>query len=141
MEEAHAFTERDIEWLYRLPARAEVDGVVYVHGCWWSDVDSFAREPQEADELRVGPLHARTLVFGHSHIQFRRDGAKGNQLVNPGSAGMPLDGDTRAAWASWDGRDFTFQRTVYDVERVIAAARTHGPMAEQLVHRYSHASD
>ena len=28
------------------PERAEVDGVVYVHGCWHSDVDSFAREPQ-----------------------------------------------------------------------------------------------
>ena len=45
------FSDEEIEWLYRLPERAEVDGVVYVHGCWWSDVDSFAREPQDADEL------------------------------------------------------------------------------------------
>jgi predicted phosphodiesterase len=141
VEEARTFTDEDVEWLYRLPERAEIDGVVYVHGCWWSDVDSFAREPQEADELRVGPLRGRTLVFGHSHVQFRRIGAKGNELVNPGSAGMPLDGDTRAAWASWDGSDFTFHRTDYDRERVIAAARTHGPMADVLVHRYTHASD
>ena len=42
--------------------------------------------------------------------------------MNPGSAGMPLDGDTRAAWAMWDGNDFTFHRTEYDVERVVAAA-------------------
>ena len=75
------------------------------------------------------------------NVQFRRIGAKGNELVNPGSAGMPLDGDTRAAWASWDGSDFTFHRTDYDRERVIAAARTHGPMADVLVHRYTHASD
>src|SRR5215831_688961 len=26
------FAEDEIEWLYRLPERAEVDGVVYVHG-------------------------------------------------------------------------------------------------------------
>jgi predicted phosphodiesterase len=86
-------------------------------------------------------LHGRTLVFGHSHIQFRRSGAKNNALVNPGSAGMPLDGDTRAAWASWDGRDFTFHRTDYDRERVIDAARSSGEWSDVLVHRYTYASD
>jgi len=55
-DHVHRFSQEEIEWLYRLPERAEVDGVVYVHGCWWSDVDSFAPEPQPADELRVGPL-------------------------------------------------------------------------------------
>jgi diadenosine tetraphosphatase ApaH/serine/threonine PP2A family protein phosphatase len=139
--EAHAFTDQEIEWLYRLPERAEIDGVVYVHGCWWSDVDSFAAEPQEADELRVGPLTDRTLVFGHSHVQFRRRGAKANRLVNPGSVGMPLDGDTRAAWASWDGSEFTLYRTDYDVDRTIAAARETGDMSDVLVHRYTYASD
>jgi predicted phosphodiesterase len=135
------FSGEEIEWLYRLPERAEVDGVVYVHGCWWSDVDSFAREEQPADELRVGPLTGRTLVFGHSHVQFRRRGAKDNELVNPGSAGMPLDGDTRAAWATWDGAGFTFHRTEYDVERVIAAADGFGDMSDVLVHRYRYAAD
>ena len=112
-----------------------------MHGCWWSDVDSFAREPQDADELRVGPLTGRTLVFGHSHVQFRRRGPKDNELVNPGSAGMPLDGDTRVAWAMWDGGDFTFQRTEYDVERVVAAADGFGDMSDVLVRRYRNASD
>ena len=140
-EHTARFSENELEWLYRLPERAEVDGVVYVHGCYWSDVDSFAREPQDADELRVGPLYGRTLVFGHSHVQFRRSGAKGNELVNPGSVGMPLDGDTRAAWASWDGTDFTFHRTEYDLERVIEAARNIGERSEMLVHRYTYASD
>jgi predicted phosphodiesterase len=140
-DHVHRFSDEEIEWLYRLPPRAEVDGVVYVHGCWWSDVDSFAPETQPADELRVGPLTGRTLVFGHSHLQFRRKGAKDNELVNPGSAGMPLDGDTRAAWASWDGSDFTLHRTEYDVERIIAAAAGFGNMSDVLVHRYRHAAD
>jgi predicted phosphodiesterase len=140
-EHVARFREDEIERLYRLPERAEIDGVVYVHGCWWSDVDSFAREPQDSDELRVGPLIGRTLVFGHSHIQFRRSGPNDNELVNPGSAGMPLDGDTRAAWASWDGGDFAFHRTEYDLERVIAAARGTGDWSDVLVQRYTHASD
>jgi predicted phosphodiesterase len=140
-EHTARFSEDELEWLYRLPERAEVDRVVYVHGCYWSDVDSFAREPQDADELRVGPLYGRTLVFGHSHVQFRRSGAKGNELVNPGSVGMPLDGDTRAAWASWNGTDFTLHRTEYDVERLIEAARDMGEWSETLVHRYTYASD
>ena len=140
-EHAERFSDEEVEWLYRLPERAEIDRVVYVHGCYWSDVDSFAREPQDADELRVGPLHGRTLVFGHSHLQFRRSGAKNNELVNPGSVGMPLDGDRRAAWASWDGTDFTFHRTEYDVERTVAAASSLGEWGEQMIHRYRYASD
>ena len=38
---------------------------------------------------------------------------------------MPLDGDVRAAWATWDG-DFEFRRTEYDVERAAAAYRSMG---------------
>ena len=140
-DHVHRFSDDEIEWLYRLPERADVDGIAYVHGCWWSDVDSFAHEPQPADELRVGPLVGRTLVFGHSHVQFRRDGPKGNHLLNPGSAGMPLDGDTRAAWAMWDGKDFTLHRTEYDLDRIIAAADGFGGMSDVLVHRYRYASD
>lgn len=140
-EEGREYDDETTERLYRLPPRAEVDGVVYVHGCWHSDVDSFAVEPQDADVLRCGGLMGRTLVFGHSHLQFRRPGPNGNELVNPGSAGMPLDGDTRAAWASWDGSDFTFHRTEYDIERAVTAARELGERGEIIVHRYLNAAD
>jgi diadenosine tetraphosphatase ApaH/serine/threonine PP2A family protein phosphatase len=135
------FSEAEVERLYRLPERAEVDGVVYVHGCWHTDVDSFGAEPHETDELRVGTLMGRTLVFGHSHLQFRRPGPKDNELVNPGSVGMPLDGDTRAAWASWDGSDFTFHRIEYDIERSVAAARPFGEWGERMITRYTTAAD
>jgi predicted phosphodiesterase len=135
------FDEETIERLYRLPARAELDGVVYVHGCVLSDVDSFATEEQGSDVLRCGGLTGRTIVFGHSHLQFRRDGPNGNRLVNPGSVGMPLDGDTRAAWASWDGSDFTFHRTEYDVERAVDGAQDMGELGQMMIKRYTTASD
>jgi predicted phosphodiesterase len=135
------FDEGTIERLYRLPARAEVDGVVYVHGCVVSDVDSFATEPQDADVLRCGGVTGRTIVFGHSHLQFRRDGPRENTLVNPGSVGMPLDKDTRAAWATWDGSDFAFHRTEYDIDRAVDAAKGMGDFAEIVIKRYTTASD
>jgi predicted phosphodiesterase len=133
--------EEAVERLYRLPVRAEVDGVVYVHGCAISDVDSFATEPQDADVLRCGGLTGRMLVFGHSHLQFRREGPNGNTLVNPGSVGMPLDGDTRAAWAAWDGSDFVFHRTEYDIERAVDAAKGLGDFGQMMIKRYTTASD
>jgi diadenosine tetraphosphatase ApaH/serine/threonine PP2A family protein phosphatase len=120
-----AMPEEEIEWLYSLPEHAELDGVLYVHGSPLSDIDSFAPEPQPDEGRLLAGVRDRTIVFGHSHQQFRRPGPNGTDLFNPGSAGMPLDGDVRAAWAIWDG-DFAFRRTEYDVERAAAAYRSMG---------------
>ena len=114
-----------VEWLYALPAQAELDGNLYVHGSPLSDVESFAPEPQDHEGRMLAGVHDRTIVFGHSHQQFRRPGPDRTDLVNPGSVGMPLDGDPRAAWATWD-RAFVFRRTEYDHERAAAAYRTLG---------------
>jgi predicted phosphodiesterase len=115
-----------VDWLYGLPAQAELDGILFVHGSPLSDVDSFSPEPDEEEDQRLlAGVRARTVVFGHSHQQFRRLGPEGTELVNPGSGGMPLDGDVRAAWATWDG-DFRFRRTEYDVARAAAGYRSLG---------------
>jgi predicted phosphodiesterase len=118
-------SEQEIDWLFNLPVRAELDGILYVHGCPIADDESFPPQPADEDERLLGEEHDRTIVFGHSHQQFRRPGPRNTDLVNPGSVGMPLDGDVRAAWATWDG-DFTFRRTEYDVERAAAAYRALG---------------
>ena len=117
---AGSYPEELVDWLYALPPQAELDGILFVHGSPLADDDSFAAEPQDGEERLLAGVSGGTIVFGHSHLQFRRPGPDGTDLVNPGSAGMPLDGDVRAAWATWDG-DFTFRRTEYDVERAAAA--------------------
>ena len=131
-----------VERLYALPAEAEVDGILFVHGSPLSDVESFKRGlDEEFDRRLLAGVGGRTVVFGHSHLQFRRPGPDDSVLVNPGSVGMPLDGDVRAAWATWDG-DFAFHRAEYDVERAAAAARAlESPMREMMAHRYLTASD
>ena len=131
----------EVEWLYALPERAEVDGILYLHGSPLADDESFAPEPQDGEERLLAGEHDRTIVFGHSHQQFRRPGPNGTDLVNPGSVGMPLDGDVRAAWAIWDG-DFEFRRTGYDVERAAAAYRSMGgEFAEFAANRILRGSD
>jgi predicted phosphodiesterase len=117
--------DEEVRWLYALPPQAELDGMLYVHGSPLADDESFAAEPQEGEERLLAGVYSRTIVFGHSHLQFRRSGPSGTELVNPGSAGMPLDGDRRAAWATRNS-DFTFRRTEYDVERAAAAYRAMG---------------
>jgi diadenosine tetraphosphatase ApaH/serine/threonine PP2A family protein phosphatase len=119
--------EEEIDALYLLPERAELDGVLYVHGSPVSDVESFAAEPQKGEERMLAGEHDRTIVFGHSHLQFRRPGPDSTDLINPGSVGMPLDGDARAAWAVWRGDgELEFRRVEYDVEQAAAGYRSMG---------------
>jgi predicted phosphodiesterase len=133
----------DEGWLYSLQARVKLDGVLYVHGCPLRDDDSFAREPAEEDERRLDGVRDRTVVFGHSHIQFRRPGANGTDLLNPGSVGMPLDGDVRAAYAlrREDG-EFEFRRVAFDVERAASAYEAlGGPFGDMVAARIRKGSD
>jgi putative phosphoesterase len=135
--------EEVVEWLYALPTEAELDGVLYVHGSPLSDVDSFAPEPQEGEERMLDGVRDRLIVFGHSHQQFRRPGPDGTDLLNPGSVGMPLDGDTRAAWAvRTDDGEFTLRRTEYDVARAAEAyGRLGGDFGEFMSRRIARGSD
>ena len=132
----------DEGWLYSLQSRFEEDGVLYVHGSPLSDVESFAPEPGEDDERMLDGVRDRTVVFGHSHQQFVRPGPNGTTLINPGSAGMPLDGDVRAAYAlRGDDGEFEFRRVGYDVERAARAwekvGGTFGTFAAQRLRRGS----
>ena len=127
--------------LYELPERAELDGMLVCHGSPLSDVDSFARKPEDGEERLLVGEAGRTILFGHSHVQFRRPGPDGTLLVNPGSVGMPLDGDPRAAWALYEDGEIDLRRTEYDVERAAAQMRTFGEWAEPIVYRIEHGVD
>src|SRR5205807_9500382 len=74
----------------------------------------FPEHTDDEDELLDG-INDRRVVFGHTHLQFRRVRPDGVELINPGSVGMPLDGDTRAAFALIDEDDAVELRRVgYD---------------------------
>jgi predicted phosphodiesterase len=130
-----------VDRLYGLPEQAELDGVLVCHGSPLSDIETFAPQPEPGEERMLAGEANRTILFGHSHQQFERPGPNGTTLVNPGSVGMPLDGDTRGAWALYENGRFELRRTRYDLERAVAQMRTYGDWAETIVHRLEHASD
>jgi predicted phosphodiesterase len=116
----------DIDDLVGLPTLVERPDAFYCHGSPLSDVESFAPQADADDSRLLAGVKERQVVFGHSHIQFRRPGPDDTDLVNPGSVGMPLDGDTRAAWAiRGDNRDVDFRRTPYGVAPAVARMREY----------------
>jgi putative phosphoesterase len=104
--------------LAALPFDIREGDALYVHASTVSDMRSFMPEPaaDEDELLDAVPEGVKTLVFGHTHLAFRRE-ARGITLVNPGSVGFPFDGDPRAAYALVhdDGR-IEHRRVAYDHE-------------------------
>jgi putative phosphoesterase len=121
---AAALGEATTRRLVRLPFDVVEGDTRYCHASPISDLRSFAPEPTEDDEELLGGVAEARLVFGHTHLPFRRRAAAGTELVNPGSVGMPLDGDHRAAWAviDDDGR-VEHRRADYDHRRTVDAVR------------------
>jgi predicted phosphodiesterase len=130
-----------VERLYALPQQAEFGGIVVCHGSPISDIETFAPRMQAGEEQLLNGGIRRTILFGHSHVQFARQGPRGTMLVNPGSVGAPLDGDTRAAWALFHDGGIQFRRTAYDTEHAAAQMRSLGEWADPIVYRLEHASD
>ena len=94
------------------------------HGSPVSDVRSFLPEPAEDEEELLAGVTERRLIFGHTHVPFARTSANGIELVNPGSVGIPLDGDHRAAYALiHDDGTVEHRRAAYDHAATVAAMR------------------
>jgi diadenosine tetraphosphatase ApaH/serine/threonine PP2A family protein phosphatase len=107
-----------------LPESTVRDGTLFCHASPLSDMESFLPEPHDSDAERLMGVEAERVVFGHTHLQFRRAGPGGIELVNPGSVGMPFDGDHRAAYALLhDDGTVELRRVEYDWRASVAAVR------------------
>ncbi|MCD6726427.1 MAG: metallophosphatase family protein [Solirubrobacteraceae bacterium] len=132
--------------LAALPPSAPLEGDTRAwHGSPVSDVESFLPEPQPADARLLEGVRETRLVFGHTHLPFARvDAASGVELVNPGSVGMPFDGDRRASYALLhdDGR-VEHRRVAYDHGAAAARVRASAagaPWGETVARRIETAS-
>ena len=128
--------------LAALPESISDDGVVFCHGSPVSDVESFFPEPAPDEQRLMGEVADGRLVFGHTHLPFARLGPSGVELVNPGSVGMPFDGDTRAAYAVIrDDGSVEHRRVAYDHQASADAIRERiGSAGEQAARRVERAS-
>jgi putative phosphoesterase len=108
--------------LVALPELTEIAETLYCHASPRSDMQSFGAEPGPLDGELLEGVDVARVVFGHTHVQFQRD-SHGIELLNPGSVGMPWDGDHRAAYAVIDAGQVELRRVEYDWEASVAAVR------------------
>jgi diadenosine tetraphosphatase ApaH/serine/threonine PP2A family protein phosphatase len=116
--------------LGRLAPVARLDEALICHASPHSDMRSFLPQPADSDAELLTDTGEPVVVFGHTHVQFAREHIRssrpaasdasrpldsGQLLVNPGSVGMPFDGDPRAAYALWsDPHELQLRRVEYD---------------------------
>jgi putative phosphoesterase len=142
-EEALAFTvsyfsDEERQALSTLPERItfEVDGLgptLFCHASPRNDLDIVTEgTPDDRLRLLVEGVSEPVVVAGHTHMQLdRRIG--GTRWVNPGSIGMPYEGEIAAFWALL-GPGVEFRRTPFDVDRAADAILASGwPEAQSFV--------
>jgi predicted phosphodiesterase len=84
--------------------------------------------PESPDEVWVpslGALAGQPVLVGHTHIAFVRP-VNGGLVVNPGSIGMPKDGNPGGSYAVIHDGAVLFRRIVYDPEPMIGRLRALG---------------
>ncbi|MCB1906524.1 MAG: metallophosphoesterase family protein [Rhodocyclaceae bacterium] len=108
-------------WLASLLPAARIGDLDLVHGGWHDRLDEYV-EPTEA---YFAALDGSRFASGHTHVPCLWRSA-GKVYCNPGSVGQPRDGDPRAAFAVFDGGEFSLHRVAYDVAATQAAMHAAG---------------
>ena len=119
-----------------LAEQEQHEHALFCHGSPVSDVRSFLPDPTPGEDELLGGTAARRIVFGHTHLPFIRSGPKGIELCNPGSVGMPFDGNPRAAYALMDDEGRIEHRRVrYDHASAARTVRERFPDWGEVVAR------
>lgn len=106
-------TEENLQWLSTFPVFIQLGELSMVHGGWCDPIDEYL-EPSEEYFEKIG---GKYFTSGHVHLQIVQN--YGDKVYcNPGSVGQPRDGDNRAAFATFDGKDFQLHRVEYDIDKV-----------------------
>jgi putative phosphoesterase len=134
---------KDLAYLASLPLESTVSWsgreIVLVHASPQDQLFGYVPTDSPVATWRAALAPVRSAEFvlvGHTHDQFTRQ-IDDIMLVNPGSVGMPKDGDPRAAFAVFDNGRIDLRRTSYDTGR--AAARIAAlPLSSDQRHRLTH---
>ncbi len=91
-----------------------------VHATPRDPLDEFAPPDPEFWARRLEGVRADVVCVGHTHVPYAFD-VHGTLVINPGSVGLPRDGDPRAAYAVIDGPRVELKRAEYPVEEAVRA--------------------
>jgi predicted phosphodiesterase len=109
-------------YLLQLPVtqRATLAGKDYllVHATPRDPLDEYLLKDPEVWSRRLAEAEADIVCVGHSHLQFNLQAGR-TVVLNPGSVGLPRDGDPRAAYAIIDENRIELKRIAYPVEETV----------------------
>lgn len=117
--------ESALEILGKADRKLEIDydgfRVKAVHG---APDDALYRYVTKEEAAHLDMNGADLLLLGHTHVAYEVKNGK-TWVVNPGSVGMPKDGDPRASYAVLDTemRTVVFERVSYDIEETLVALK------------------
>ena len=110
-------------FLVRMPLtkRLVIDGKRYylVHGSPRDPLDEYVMKDPAVWERRVAGIDADFVCVGHTHVQYRLQVGPVT-VLNPGSVGLPRDGDPRLAYAIIEDGKIELKRQDYPVEEAIS---------------------
>ena len=99
--------------------------VLFCHGSPRSDEEIITSlTPEDALKRLLAGINEKVVVCAHTHHQFDREMDR-FRVINPGSIGMPYEGNPGAYWALL-GPGVNLRKTGYDYERVVEDALSIG---------------
>jgi putative phosphoesterase len=117
-------SEPDRRYLARLPVAKylTLDGkrFLLIHATPRDPMDEFAAADVDFWLKRLEGIDVDYLCCGHTHQPYILQTGK-TTIINPGSIGLPRDGDPRASYAVITDNVIELRRIEYRVERTVAA--------------------
>jgi len=90
-----------------------------VHATPRDPLDEYLLKDPTTWSKRLHNVDADIVCVGHTHFQFNIQ-VNGVTVLNPGSVGLPRDGDPRAAFAVIEDNRIALKRVEYPVETTVA---------------------
>lgn len=105
-------SKENLDWIRTFSVQKIMGDIRMVHGGWGDPIDEYL-QPTEA---YFANIEGRIFFSGHTHVQLLQQYSDGKTYCNPGSVGQPRDGDPRAAFAVYDGKNISLHRIEYDMQ-------------------------
>lgn len=127
----YTFTEEELNYLKKLPdiILVELDGIniLMVHGTIKKPYNGYitpSTPPSIIEEEMdyKGNKKIDLILFGHSHISMDYQ-LHNYRIINPGSVGLPRDGDPRASYVVIEDGEIHFKKIKYNVDETINGLR------------------
>ena len=90
-----------------------------VHATPRDPLDEYLLKDPNVWAKRLQNVDADIVCVGHTHMQFKLE-VNGVLVLNPGSVGLPRDGDPRAGFAIIEDHKIELRRIPYPIEETVA---------------------